>query len=187
MNTVSKTLLTLILASVAGVSQAAISYGATTLNQPYVGVKVGQYDVENYAKKGFSYGIYGGYNFDRNFGVEAEYQSSRPTVFENEVNNAKFNTEYQVKSYGAYGTYRFHFVDMPFYAKAKLGVARTEFDAKSTGVLSGFIQPVSTHKTKPSGGLGLGYAPTPNLNIEAGYNLTTADVKQVTVGAHFAF
>lgn len=187
MNAVSKTLLALALVGTAGVSQAAISYGAKTLNQPYVGVKVGQYDVENYIKKGISYGVYGGYNFDHNFGVEAEYQDSRPVSFKDSIGSIEYDTEYKVKSYGAYGTYRFHFADTPFYAKGKLGVARTEFDAKSTGRLSGIIQPVNKHVTKPSGGLGLGYAPTPNVSVEAGYNLTTADIKQVTVGAHIAF
>lgn len=187
MNAVSKTLLALALVGTAGVSQAAISYGATTLNQPYVGVKVGQYDVENYIKKGISYGVYGGYNFDKNFGVEAEYQDSRPVKFQEETADVKYNTEYKVKGYGAYGTYRFHFADTPFYVKGKLGVARTEFDAKSTGVLSGFAEPIRKHVTKPSGGLGLGYAPTPNISVEAGYNLTTADIKQLTVGTHIAF
>lgn len=187
MKTVSKTLLALALLSTAGVSQAAISYGVATLNQPYVGVKVGQYDVENYKKKAISYGVYGGYNFDKNFGLEAEFQSSRQPNFENEIGNITYNTKYKVKSYGAYGTYRFHFVDMPFYAKAKLGVARTEFDAKSTGTLSNYTLPVKKHVVKPSGGFGLGFAPTPNFNIEAGYNLTTADIKQLTVGAHLAF
>ncbi|MGP5179329.1 outer membrane beta-barrel protein, partial [Psychrobacter aquimaris] len=78
MKTLQKTLLALAAGSLLSMgAQAAVSYGNGYTGQPYVGVKVGQFDLDvNGADKPTAYGVYGGYNFDPNFGIEAEYVGS---------------------------------------------------------------------------------------------------------------
>lgn len=178
-----KSVLAIALLTAAGSATAAVSYGTPALNQPYVGLKVGQVDVDAQSKKPLSYGVYGGYNFDKNFGVEAEYQGSDKKSYTSDL----LKHEYDVKTYGVYGTYRYHF-DAPIYAKVKLGVARTQHDSVVSSAAAG--TQVVKHKkavTKPSGGVGLGFKITENFNVEAGYNMVTADVNQITLGTHLAF
>lgn len=181
MKTLNKAILALATSSVLAVSaNAAVSYGANGVGQPYVGVKVGQIDVDvdgANADKATAYGIYGGYNFDRNFGIEAEFLGTDDADLT--AGNAK--GEYDAKTYGAYGTYRYQFAGTPVYAKGKLGVAKTDVQSTSGNIV------LDKDKTSVAGGVGLGFQPTANFGIEAGYNYLNADANMWGVGAHLTF
>ena len=64
-------------------------------------------------------GIYAGYNFDKNF--------CKPICWfrrQREFNAGVSPGKGDVKSFGAYGTYRYNFINTPFYAKGKLGITK---------------------------------------------------------------
>ncbi len=180
MKTMTKSILAIAAASTLAMSaNAAVSYGASNAGQPYVGVKVGQIDTDGDAPKMTAYGVYGGYNFDQNFGVEVEYQASEDKEFS--VGAAQY--EANAKSYGAYGTYRFHFNNTPFYAKGKLGVAHTQTEEVGKNV----SYRSESDSTSLAGGVGLGYQPNQNFGVEAGYSYLGDDANALTLGAHLAF
>lgn len=177
MKTLQKTLLALAVGSLVSVgAQAAVSYGNGYTGQPYVGVKVGQFDLDtNGADDPTAYGIYGGYNFDPNFGIEAEFVGSDDADF--------YNGDVDAKTYGAYGTYRYTLPNTAVYAKGKLGVARTEIEANSTiPALS-----ISDSDTRLAGGVGLGYSINQNIGIEAEYDILSSDANLMSIGAHLKF
>ena len=176
MKTLQKTLLALAAGSLVSMgAQAAVSYGNGYTGQPYVGVKVGQFDLD-YAgtDKPTAYGIYGGYNFDPNFGIEAEYVGSDDADYR--------GGDIDAKTYGAYGTYRYAFPNTGLYAKGKLGVAKTEVEGKNT-----LTQNFSDSDTSLAGGVGLGYSVNPNFSVEAEYDKLGSDVDLMTVGAQLKF
>lgn len=181
MKTLQKSLLALSASALMATAANAsiISYGASADAQPYVGVKAAQVDADQMTRKPMAYGVYGGYNFDQNFGVEAEFLRSDNKDF----TSAGTAYEGEVKSYGAYGTYRYNFNNTPFYAKGKIGVSKTEVDVTSK---AGNIKR-NFDKTGVAGGLGVGFKPTSNFGVEAGYNYLSKDVKALSVGAHLAF
>ena len=156
MKTLQKTLLALAAGSLVSMgAQAAVSYGNGYTGQPYVGVKFGQFDLDvDGADKPTAYGVYGGYNFDPNFGIEAEYVGSDDADY--------YNGDIDAKSYGAYGTYRYQFPNTGLYAKGKLGVAKTEVEGKNT-----LTQNFSDSDTSLAGGVGLGYSVNPKFSVEA--------------------
>lgn len=175
MKTLQKTLLALAAGSLLSVgAQAAVSYGSGYTGQPYVGAKVGKFDLgESGAKDPTAYGVVAGYNFDPNFGMEAEYVGS---------DDANYNTgDISAKTYGAYGTYRYGFPNTGLYAKGKLGLAETK--VKSSGALP----IVDRSKTSLAGGVGLGYNVNPNFGIEAEYDRLNSDVDLMTIGANLKF
>ncbi len=178
MKTLQKTLLAVAAGSLLSVSaQAAVSYGNGYTGQPYVGVKVGQFDLDvNGADDPTAYGVYGGYNFDPNFGIEAEYVGSDDADYR--------GGDIDAKSYGAYGTYRYAFADTGIYAKGKLGVARTEIEASNT---TGNSFNGTDKDTDIAGGVGLGYSVNPNFSVEAEYDRLGSDVDLMTVGAQLKF
>ncbi|WP_296242901.1 MULTISPECIES: porin family protein [unclassified Psychrobacter] len=177
MKTLQKTLLALAAGSLLSMgAQAAVSYGNGYTGQPYVGVKVGQFNLDtDGASNPTAYGVYGGYNFDPNFGLEAEYVGSDDADY--------YNGDVDAKTYGLYGTYRYGFNNTPVYAKGKLGVARTEIDGDSRLPYAS----VSDKSTRLAGGLGLGYSVNPDFGIEAEYDIVGSDADLWTVGAHLKF
>lgn len=187
MKTLQKTLLALAVGSLVSVgAQAAVTYGNGYTGQPYVGVKVGQFDLDvSGADKPTAYGVYGGYNFDPNFGIEAEYVGSNDADY--------YNGEIDAKSYGLYGTYRYAFDNTPIYAKGKIGVARTKVEGDYNRVTGTVLNPILTRAsysdsdTSLAGGIGLGYAVNPDFGIEAEYDLLGSDTDLWTVGAHLKF
>ena len=181
MKTIAKITLATVATAMIGLSaNAAVTYGANNQGQFYVGAKVGQVDADlDNADNATTYGVYGGYNFDQNFGVEAEFQTSEDSDF----NVGAANYEYNTKAYGAYGTYRYHFNNTPFYAKGKLGVGHTEVETKGTNV----SYSSDSSKTSLAGGVGLGYQPTSNFGLEAGYNYLSGDANGWAIGAHLLF
>ena len=160
-----KTLLAVSASSLLAMSaNAAISYGNSADAQPYVGAKIGQVDAKQINGKNTAYGIYAGYNFDQNFGVEAEFVGSDAKEFNAGMSPVKGD----VKSFGAYGTYRYNFINTPFYAKGKLGIAKSD-------------------ETSLAGGVGVGFKPLANVGVEASYNYLSEDANAISLGAHLAF
>lgn len=163
MKVLSKIVLATAIIAGATVANANVNYGAMA-GQPYVGVKVGKFKLDGDIKDPTAYGVYGGYNFDQNFGAEVEYVGSE------DIEDA--GTKFNVKTYGAYGTYRYHFNATPVYLKGKLGVASVKGDERETGL---------------GLGVGVGYAPTANISLEANYDRVHSDADLYTVGASLKF
>ena len=181
MKTLQKPLMALAAGSLLSVgAQAAVSYGNGYTGQPYVGVKVGQFDLDvDGADDPTAYGVYAGYNFDPNFGMEAEFVGSDDADYR--------GGDLDAKTYGAYGTYRYQFPNTALYAKGKLGVAKTEVEGDYT---AGTVRVSdSTSDTGIAGGVGLGYMVNPNMSIEGEYAMmdSEVDAKLLTVGAHLKF
>lgn len=180
MKTLQKTLIALAAGSVVTMgAQAAVTYGSGYAGQPYIGVKAGQFNVDEDGvdtDDPTAYGVYGGYNFDPNFGIEAEYIGSDDADFEVDG----IEGEYDVKTYGAYGTYRYTFPTTGIYAKGKLGVAKSEISGDAEGDDTGI-----------AGGVGLGYNVNSNLAIEGEYamypSIDDTDIDAITIGAHLKF
>ena len=212
MKTLNKTLLALLAGTVmtAGAQAATYSNSSYSSNSaygytghPYVGVKAGQFDADvegaSSSDNATAYGIYAGYNFDPNWGVEAEYVGSddADVTLNTSAPNVKADGTYDAKTYGIYGTYRYMFPNSAIYGKAKLGVARTEIDADANNfrlvgvngsVPSNMTKVTSSSKdTSLAGGLGLGYQATPNFGVEAEYDYASSDANLWTIGAHYKF
>ena len=195
MNTLQKALIALSVGSLLSVSaQAAVNYAG----QPYIGVKVGQYnpdvDVNDDLDSATSYGVYGGYKFTPEFGVEAEYLT---TSDEEAVNNAFFKSEYSADVLGLYATYDYAFPNTALYAKGRLGFAKNKVNVDVTDkIISSDSESFSESDTGVAGGLGLGYNFTPMVSAEAMYNFYPSidlgdgddfDASGITLGAHFKF
>lgn len=183
MNVLQKSLIVLATASLVSVSaQAAMTYGSYT-TQPYVGVKVGQFNLDRDGADiddPTAYGVYAGLYFDNNFGMELEYVSSDDA----DISADGIKGDIDAKTYGVYGTYRYAFANTALYAKGKLGLAKTEVESNFTDGGS-----LSTSDKGIAGGIGLGYAVNPNFNVEAEYGIMDSDVdaKLLTLGAHLKF
>ncbi|PKG35021.1 MULTISPECIES: porin family protein [Psychrobacter] len=184
MKILQKTLLALAAGSLVSMgAQAAVSYGNGYTGQPYIGVKVGQFDLDvDGADDPTAYGVYGGYNFDPNFGIEAEYVGSDDADYR--------GGDIDAKTYGAYGTYRYAFPNTGLYAKGKLGVAKTEIEGdftRNVGNTEIRTESYSDDDTSLAGGVGLGYSVNPNFSVEAEYDIVGSDADLMTVGAHLKF
>ena len=195
MKMLQTTVLALATASLLSVSaQAAVNYAG----QPYIGAKVGQYspdiDDADDIDDATSYGVYGGYKFTPEFGVEAEYLTTSDTdVFEDAVEKA----EYSADVLGLYATYDYAFPTTALYAKGRLGFAKNEVNVDVTNKISSNLnESFSESDTGVAGGLGLGYNFTPMVSAEAMYNFYPSidlgdgndfDASGVTLGAHFKF
>ena len=179
MKILNKAILALGASSVLAMSaNAAITYGSAAAGQPYVGVKVGQIDADK-AKNATAYGVYAGYNFDPNFVAEVEYMGSEDKSYT--ANGV--DREFDAKTYGAYGTYRYNFNNTPVYVKGKLGIAKTEVEDRRVSGNS----TIESDKTSLAGGAAVGFNATPNVGFEAGYNYLNSDATMWGVGAHLKF
>lgn len=181
MNILQKTLIALSVGSLLSVSaQAAVNYAG----QPYVGVKAGKFLVDaDGLDDPTAYGIYAGYNFDSNFGAEIEYVGSSDTDIDTGVRGV--NADYNLKTYGAYGTYRYQFPNTGLYAKGKIGFAKAELDVSASSLVGSVSE--SDSDSGLAGGIGLGYNFTPNMSVEAEYDYVAEDVALLTLGAHIKF
>ena len=182
MKLLQKTLLTLVVGTLLSVSaQAAINYAG----QPYVGIKAGKFMVDDSdLDDPTAYGVYAGYNFDSNFGAEIEYVGSSDTDIN--TGTSAIKADYNLKTYGIYGTYRYQFPNTALYAKGKLGLAKAELDASVSNIL-GYSGSTSDSDSGVAGGIGLGYNFNPNMSLEAEYDYVAEDVTLLTIGAHYKF
>ncbi|OOS24269.1 outer membrane beta-barrel protein [Moraxella pluranimalium] len=178
----TKAALVLATSAAFAVSAQAANFGALSTGNAYVGAKVGQImpdssyeNVDNLT----AYGVYGGYNFDQNLGIEADFMA---TETKKDANNV---IEYNVKTVGVYGTYRYNFETVPVYAKAKLGM--NYHNTKVEMIVPGYSYEETDSSTKVAGGVALGYKPLQNLGLELAYDRIASDANLVTLGAHFAF
>lgn len=160
-------------------AQAAVSYGD---GQPYVGAKIGQFMIdEGELDDPTAFGAYAGYNFTPEFGMEVEYVGSS----EESINISGVNVDYDLKTYGIYGTYRYVFPSTALYAKGKLGFAKAEINVEANGF--GGSASDSDSDTGVAGGIGLGYLVSPNVAVEAEYAVVAEDLDLLTIGANFKF
>ncbi|WP_201544477.1 porin family protein [Psychrobacter sp. H7-1] len=193
MKTLQKTLLALAAGSLMTVgAQAAVNYGNGMTAQPYIGAKIGQYDLDKADNEAMSYGIYGGAKFTPNFGVEAEYMTTNDEDFTRGANKS----EYSADVYGLYGTYDYTFPGSQMYAKGRLGVAKNKVDIDSKSLAYNRYDGKKSD-TGIAGGLGLGYNLAPNAAVEVAYDWYpkvdnvadkgNLDASGVTLGANFKF
>ena len=185
-----KTYLAMAICASAVSSNAAISYGDPNIGQVYVGAKVGQIDTDK-PKKATAYGVYAGYNIDRNLGAEIEYVTSKNADY----SDGGLEHSYEASTYGVYGTYRYPINNTSFYVKGKLGIAKTKVDGTS-GVYSQKApipgEPIritgsySTEKTGLAGGVSAGFNQG-NIGVEAGYSYLNQDASLWGIGVHLAF
>ena len=165
-------------------AQAAVSYGD---GQPYVGAKIGQFMIdEGELDDPTAFGAYAGYNFTPEFGMEVEYVGSS----EESINISGVNVDYDLKTYGIYGTYRYVFPNTALYAKGKLGFAKAEIDESVSVTIPGVGSESYSESYSDSGiagGIGLGYLVNPNIAIEAEYALIAEELDLLTIGANFKF
>lgn len=194
MKILQKTLIALAAGSLLSVgAQAALFSGAGYAGQPYVGAKIGQYSPDDVDDDALSYGIYGGYKFTPEFGVEAEYlTTSDADAFDDSLGKSEYNADV----YGLYATYDYTFPTTALYAKGRLGVAKNEIDVDYTDkIIASDSNSASFSDTGVAGGLGLGYNLSPMASVEAMYNFYPTidtdgediDANGLTLGAHFKF
>lgn len=176
MKTLQKTLLTLVAGSLLSVgAQAAVSMGQ---GQPYVGAKVGQFIVDDSDfDNNTAYGAFAGYNFTPEVGMEVEYVGSS----DESIDLGGVDADYNFKTYGIYGTYRYNFPNTAVYAKGKLGFAKAELEAKALGEKS------TDSDSGVAGGIGLGYNFNPNVAVEGEWAYVAEDLTLLTVGATYKF
>lgn len=190
MKILQKTLLALAAGSLMTVgAQAAVNYAG----QPYIGAKVGQYSPDDAEDDAVSYGVYGGYKFTPEFGVEAEYLTTSDTdAYEDRLEKS----EYSADVLGLYATYDYVFPTTALYAKGRLGVAKNEIDVEYKDKVFNTSESESFSDTGVAGGLGLGYNFNPMVSAEVMYNFYPTidfddgediDANGVTLGAHVKF
>ncbi len=180
MKTLNKALLTLVAGTFLSMgAQAAVTDMA---GQPYVGAKVGAFmpddggaDIDNAT----AFGVYGGYNFNDKVGVEAEYLGSSDA----DINDAA-DSEYNIRTYGLYATYRYNFENTPLFAKGKLGFANNEVDVSDS--INGNEK---FDDTAFAGGIALGYTLSPMVDMQAEFAMVGGDVESniLTLGANYKF
>lgn len=183
MKTLQKTLLALVAGSLISVgAQAALFSGAGYTGQPYIGAKVGQFMLDDSdLDEPTAFGAYAGYNFTPAVGMEVEYVGSS----EESISESGVNIDYDLKTYGIYGTYRYAFPNTALYAKGKLGFAKAEIDVEASAF--GVSGSASESDTGLAGGIGLGYSVSPNIAIEGEYAIVAEDVNLLTIGANYKF
>lgn len=181
------------LATTALSANAALSYGNNADAGAYVGVKAGQAKISKAAhnikfKNGTAYGVYGGYNFNKNLGAEAEFLTTRDikTNHGNDVNGNNVNSKLNIKTLGAYGTYRYHFNEAPVYVKGKLGVAHNKVDGKVDVGTQNVYKNKDKGKTNLGVGAAVGYEHGP-VGAELGYTRLAGDYGVLSLGAHLNF
>ncbi|WP_019672093.1 porin family protein [Psychrobacter lutiphocae] len=164
--------------------------------QPYIGAKIGQYDLDKAKDEAFSYGIYGGVKFTPIFGVEAEYMTTNKEDF---TKNMLDRRKYEADVYGLYGTAEYLFPGSNMYAKGRLGVANNRIKMQQRLYNGQVVRGKNKQSdTNIAGGVGLGYNFTPNAAVELAYDwypkvkdidYNGRDLKAegLTLGANFKF
>ena len=158
-------------------AQAAIPMGE---GQPYVGAKVGQFIVDADDLDDLTaFGAYAGYNFTPAVGVEVEYVGSSTES----IDLGGADLDYDLKTYGIYGTYNYVFPNTSVYAKGKIGFAKAEVDTEINEL--NFSE--SGSDSGVAGGIAIGYNVNPNIAVEGEWAYIAEDVTALTIGAKYKF
>lgn len=173
-----KTLQKTVLAAVAGTLLSVTAQASMNqAGQTYIGAKVGQFLVdESDLDDPTAFGAYAGYNFTPELSAEVEYVGSS----DEEIAGID-DTEFNLKTYGAYAAYRYTFPNTDLYAKGKIGLAKAEVKASAAG----FSEKDS--ESGIAGGIGLGYNINPSFSVESEYAYVADDVDLLTIGASYNF
>lgn len=184
MKTVSKILLATLVSTAALSASAMVSYG-NGASQAYVGGKIGQFQVDGSEKNATAYGVYGGYKFNENFGVEADFVGSDTATYKTVLGVGA--ATYKTKTYGAYGTYNYNFAGTPFSVKGKAGIAKTE-TTLGTQIADLSLTDKAKSSTGLAYGVGAGYTVGNGFTVEADYTRFNDSKNGLwTVGANVKF
>jgi len=188
----------LIVALIAGTAAMGAAQAQTTQTQPraYVGVGVATADHENSSAGGLanvdsdgykaSGKIFGGYEFDQNWGAEVGYTDFRKSDFN--YSNAGTNATGRTKGYGYYVAGKYNYpVNDQFSVYGKLGLQHSERKLESA------VLNAKNSDTGAYGAVGLQYNLNQQVALTAEYERygkskdfgAKADV--LTVGARYSF
>lgn len=159
-----------LLAAAALAACSALSQAAPV--GPYIGGSAGVASFNVDCSAGVScddsstgYKLYGGYNFDQQFGVELDYL---------DFGNATWSVggfkalDLSATAFGAAGVFNFD-INRQWSGAVKLGLAQVTLDG------SGVYSNGSQSDTKVYGGVDFAYAINPRLKLRAGWDFTTGD------------
>lgn len=179
MNISQKLLITLLVGSFFSVAAQA----APAAQSGYVGAKVGQFMLDDDGTDNLddatAFGVYGGYYFTPNYGMEAEFIASEDA----DISAYGINGEYNVKALGIYGTARYDFPTNPLFVKGKLGAVVAETEVSVLGYSD------SSTDTDLAVGIGAGFAVNPQVDILAEYVMINGDSdgQLLSIGANYNF
>ncbi|MBO6226041.1 MAG: outer membrane beta-barrel protein, partial [Psychrobacter sp.] len=91
--------------------------------------------------------------------------------------------DYDLKTYGIYGTYNYVFPNTSVYAKGKIGFAKAEVDTEINEL--NFSE--SGSDSGVAGGIAIGYNVNPNIAVEGEWAYIAEDVTALTIGAKYKF
>lgn len=177
---------------------AGLVAGASASAQVYVGGSAGQAksnvdcsDTLKCDKISSTYKVFGGYNIDKNFAVEASYSSLGKLKAVTKEGSLTANHEVKAKSFELAGVAKHDFTE-ELSGFAKLGVARVTADASSS--LAGSTYKGDTTSTQAVLGLGVNYKVSKEVALRAEFDSRRiklfdekARVNTFTVGAQYSF
>ena len=159
-----------------------------------------------------AYGIYAGYQFSPNIGLEVEYAKTNDADFKfvdqyslsyGRERKTTYDGEYDVSHLGLFGTYKQFLPQSKLYAKGKAGFIRAK--VKADWNIHEHLEEIfpidiivddwhgpykySNTSTDIALGLGLGFAATPNVNIEGEVTVRNGDYdgQMMTIGVTHKF
>lgn len=177
---------------------AGLMIGASASAQVYVGFGSGQARTNvdctgttKCDKISSSTKIFGGYNIDKNFAVEASYAWLGKIGAQTKEGTVTADHEIKAKSFELVGVAKHDFTD-ELSGFAKLGVARVTADGNSS--LAGSKYTYDTSSTQAVVGLGLNYKISKELALRGEFDSRSvklldekARVNTFTVGAQYSF
>ncbi|MBI3712471.1 MAG: outer membrane beta-barrel protein [Burkholderiales bacterium] len=177
---------------------AGLMIGASASAQVYVGGSLGQAKTNvdcagttKCDKISATSKIFGGYNIDKNFAIEASYDWLGKIGAQTKEAGVTADHEIKAKSFELAGVVKHDFTD-ELSGFAKLGVARVTADGKSS--LAGSKYTYDTSSTQPVIGLGLNYKISKEVALRGEFESRRvklfdekARVNTFTVGAQYSF
>lgn len=153
---------------------ALLASAASAADQPYfyAGGDIGSTKIDGYSDRETSYGVFGGYQINQNFGVEANYR----VLADFEDFGADFKGE-QV-GISAIGTIP---LSNGFSVFGRLGYNHISAEVKGGGMS------YKESDNKAVYGVGLGYAFTPTVSARVEVQKPESDVTNLSAGVSFRF
>lgn len=172
-----------LIALLAGSLFSVAAQAAPAAQSGYVGAKIGQFMLDDDGTDNLddatAFGVYGGYYFTPNYGMEAEFAASEDA----DISAYGINGEYNVKAFGIYGTARYDFPTNPIFVKGKLGAVVAETEVSVLGYSD------SSTDTDLAVGIGAGVAVNPQVDILAEFVMINGDSdgQLLSIGANYNF